>query len=798
MQVDLGATYAIDRVALSWEAAYARSYQVQTSASATGPWTTISSTTTGDGGVDDLTVTGAGRYVRVNGTARATPYGYSLWELQVYGTPSGGGGGTPAGQQIAGPGAKCVDVAGDNTAGNGGAVQLWDCQGTAATDQYWAWSGQTLRTLGRCLDVTGGSTANGAKLQLWDCNGGGAQNWVQEANGSLRNPASNRCVDSPNGATANGTRLQIWDCNGSAAQTFRVGGGGGGNTGGTCTNQPTVPNFGPNTQVFDPSTPSATIQAKLDEIFEAQKDTLRHQFHGRRDAILFKPGTYNNYVNLGYNTSVQGLAQNPDGVRLNGAVTVDAFNASDQGNATQNFWRSVENLEINTNGGRNRWGVSQAAPMRRVHIIGGLDLFPASYGWSSGGYLSDVRVDGGVESASQQQWYTKDSNLGGWSGSNWNMVFSGTTGAPATNFSTSPTGIHHTNVGATPTSRDVPYMYMDASGQYRLFMPALRTNANGASWSAGNPTAGTSVSFSNVFVARPSDSAATINARLADGCHLVFTPGVYNLSETIRVNRANTVVLGMGYATLIPQNGVTAIQVGDVDGVRIKGMFIDAGTTNSSSLLTVGTTAGVGTSRSANPVTIQDVYFRIGGSIAGKATNSLVVNSSNTIVDHIWAWRADHGNSGTWGWTANPAATGVVVNGNNVLATGLFVEHYQKHEVLWNGQGGRIIFFQNEKPYDPPNQAAYKDGSRNGYSSIKVADNVTSFLAQGLGAYTFFNVDPSVNVWSAFEAPNNPNVRFQNMAIVSLGGVGSISHVINNTGPGVNSTTQNAYMLQYP
>ncbi|MER7279671.1 RICIN domain-containing protein [Dactylosporangium sp. NPDC000244] len=71
--------------------------------------------------------------------------------------------------------------------------------------------------------MVAGSTANGAKLQLYDCNGGGAQNWVQQSDGSLRNPASGRCVDSPNGATANGTRLQLYDCNASAAQKFLVG-----------------------------------------------------------------------------------------------------------------------------------------------------------------------------------------------------------------------------------------------------------------------------------------------------------------------------------------------------------------------------------------------------------------------------------------------------------------------------------------------------------------------------------------------------------------------------------------------
>ena len=103
---------------------------------------------------------------------------------------------------------------------NGTAVQLWTCQGSAASqDQQWRWDGQTLRTLGRCLDVNGAGTANGTKVQLWDCNGTGAQNWVQEGN-RLRNPNSNKCLDSPAGSTADGARLQIWDCNGTAAQYF--------------------------------------------------------------------------------------------------------------------------------------------------------------------------------------------------------------------------------------------------------------------------------------------------------------------------------------------------------------------------------------------------------------------------------------------------------------------------------------------------------------------------------------------------------------------------------------------------
>ncbi|PWK88231.1 glycosyl hydrolase family 8 [Lentzea atacamensis] len=88
LRVDLGSTHSISRVKLNWEVAYARAYRVQTSPDGSA-WSDIFSTTTGDGAVDDLTVSGSGRYVRVYGTARGTPYGYSLWELEIYGVAGG-------------------------------------------------------------------------------------------------------------------------------------------------------------------------------------------------------------------------------------------------------------------------------------------------------------------------------------------------------------------------------------------------------------------------------------------------------------------------------------------------------------------------------------------------------------------------------------------------------------------------------------------------------------------------------------------------------------------------------------
>ncbi|MEV6625791.1 chitobiase/beta-hexosaminidase C-terminal domain-containing protein [Amycolatopsis sp. NPDC051106] len=561
-----------------------------------------------------------------------------------------------------------------------------------------------------------------------------------------------------------------------------------------CPTQSDTPNFGPNVRIFDPGMSAATIQAQLDTDFNNQKDTLTAQFADRRVAHLFKPGTYNNvHDNVGFYTSVAGLGQNPGDVVINGDVTVDAFNASDNGVALQNFWRSAENLAVVPSGGQERWAVAQAAPFRRMDVRGGLQLYPASYGFASGGYIADSKVAGQAASVSQQQWYTRDSQLGSWNGGVWNMVFSGTSGAPANTFPNPP----ETTLATTPVSRDVPYLYVDGTGKYRVFLPSLRTNASGPSWANGS-TPGTSAPMSQFYVVKSGDTAASINNALAAGCNLFFTPGIYHLNQTLNVTKANTTILGIGYPTLVPDNGVNAMQVSDVDGVRLKGLLFDAGTTNSQALLTVGQ-SGSSANHAANPTTVQDVFFRIGGAIAGKATNSLIVNSANTIIDHIWAWRADHGNAGTVGWTTNTADTGLVVNGANVLATGLFVEHYQKYQVIWNGQGGKTIFFQNEMPYDVPNQASWNAPSGvAGYAAYKVAANVTSHEAWGLGSYCFFDTNPAVSSYHAFEVPNTSGVRFHSLLTVSLNYRGTITHVINDTGGVTPSGTVPVNVVSYP
>ncbi|MFB7828615.1 discoidin domain-containing protein [Streptomyces hydrogenans] len=623
LQVDLGASKQLSRAVLTWEAAYGKSYEIQASDNGTD-WRTVTAVSAGDGGTDEVALSGSGRYVRMNGLTRGTGYGYSLWEFQVYGSTDG--------------------------------------------------TGPTLP-------------------------GGG--------------------------------------------------------------------DLGPNVHVYDPSTPG--LQAKLDTVFQEQESA---QFGAGRHAFLLKPGTYNGLnAQLGFYTQIAGLGVRPDDTTINGDVTVDAgwFN----GNATQNFWRGAEGLALNPVNGTDRWAVSQASSFRRMHVKGGLNLAPNGYGWASGGYIADSKIDGQVGNYSQQQWYTRDSTIGGWSNSVWNQTFSGTEGAPATSFPEP----RYTTLDTTPISREKPYLIWE-DNQYKVFSPAKRTNARGTTWANGAPQ-GEKIPLSQFYVVKPGTTAATMNQAVQQGLHLLITPGVYHVDRPIEINRANTIVLGLGLATIIPDNGAAAMKVADVDGVRLAGFLVDAGPVNSPVLLELGPQNSA-TDHAANPTTVQDVYIRIGGAGPGKATTSMVVNSDDVIVDHTWVWRADHGDG--VGWETNRADYGVRVYGDDVLATGLFVEHFNKYDVEWYGERGRTIFYQNEKAYDAPNQAAIQNGATKGYAAYRVDDSVNTHEAWGLGSYCNYNVDPTIVQDHGFKAPVKSGVKFHSLLVVSLGGMGHYNHVINDTG----------------
>ncbi|MDR3032333.1 MAG: hypothetical protein LBV78_04370 [Kitasatospora sp.] len=576
--------------------------------------------------------------------------------------------------------------------------------------------------------------------------------------------------------------------------------------------------FGPSVCVFNDSMSQAAIQSDLDNI-ATQQVPVASQFDSQRYAIFFLPGTYGSAASplvfqVGYYTEVAGLGLAPGDTVVNGAI--DVFNnlctpGTTDCNSDDNFWRSLSNLTLNVHlpssppayappvvdafgaGCANTgefWSASQAAPIRRT-IVNGSVIFQdycASNNFASGGFIADSQVSGNLNFFGNQQYMVRDSSIGGAAGCPqglWNMVYSGVQGAPAPVFSGQCE--QNTVLPTSPVTEEEPFLYADSGGGYQVFVPAVRRDSSGPAW-AGGTEAGTSLPLSKFFVASPGTSTAAINGALARGRDLILTPGIYNLDQPIVVSHPDTVVLGQGFATLVPQSGNPAMKVVPSRGVKLSGLIIDAGPVTSPVLLSVGT-PGPAPGAAGDPDLIQDVFFRIGGAETTNvgATVSLQDNADHSIIDDVWAWRADHGNQ--VGWTNNTASTGVVVTGDGVTSYGLAVEHYQKNEVIWSGQGGTNIFFQNELPYDPPSQSDWMAApDQDGYPAFRVAGNVRTFQGYGMGSYVVFIQTPAtLHDAEAFQAPDTPGVQFHNVFGVWIGGSVGFDSVINGTGGPVTS-----------
>ncbi len=529
------------------------------------------------------------------------------------------------------------------------------------------------------------------------------------------------------------------------------------------------PDFGPNVRVFDASMSSSAIQEQIDKIYTAEQHS---EFGSARYALLFLPGEYHVDVPVGFYTQVLGLGATPDAVHIVGNVHADA--SLPHNNATCTFWRAVEGLSVTPTGGTMQWAVSQAAPFRRMHVRGNIVLHQKG-GWASGGWMADSMVDGNVGAGPQQQWIARNSEWGGWTGANWNMVFVGVPNPPIGEWPDPP----YTKIERTPAVREKPFLEVNAQGHWSVRIPELRVASAGTTWHGGS-TPGKLIPLNHFYVARPdADTATTMNAQLAKGKDLLLTPGIYDLSEPIRVTRPGTVVMGLGFATLHPARGTAAMTTADSDGIEIAGVLFDAGPEKSPVLLEVGP-KGSKARHMKSPIVLHDVFFRVGGAGEGRTEVNLQINSNDTIVDHTWIWRADHG--AEVGWTKNLSANGLVVNGSDVTIYGLFVEHHQQFQVLWNGNRGRTYFYQSEIPYDPPDQASFTSApGTKGWASYKVADRVTEHEAWGLGVYSVFR-HPNVDLTRAIEVPRRPGVRFHHMITVALDDKGEISNVIDDEG----------------
>lgn len=581
-----------------------------------------------------------------------------------------------------------------------------------------------------------------------------------------------------------------------------------------------LPDLGPNVTIFSPDTPLAEIQAELDALADQQRDA---EMTTARHAVLFLPGTYGTadhplQFEVGYYTEVEGLGANPGDVSVNGSIEVYNRCLADGGTsnclALVNFWRTLGNLSLKVDktgqdGCRQSadfWAVSQAVSLRRVQVSGNqlslMDYCTAGPQYASGGFIADSKLPT-VVNGSQQQWLIRNSEVGTWSNAVWNQVFSGVSGAPDDSAFPSPP---YTTLAKTPVSREKPYLYVDAAGRWLVRVPAARQNTTGVSWANGL-TPGRSVPLSDFFIARPGDSVGEINRALARGKNLLLTPGVYDVDRSIKVQRPGTVVLGLGQATLTAVRGAIPLKVADRAGIVVAGVTVDAGTKLSPVLLQVGGNHRHGHGRGGSgrdPITLSDVYFRVGGPHIGRATTALEINADHVLVDHTWIWRADHGVEGFSGdterWQTNTGRYGLVVNGDDVTVTGLFAEHFQRYSSLWKGERGRVVFFQNELPYDPPTQADWTqpDGTL-GYPGYKVADGVRSHSLSGGGVYVFNQNNPSIVTTSGFEVPQRKGVALHHVMTVNLS-AGTIVHVVNDTGTQADNSNTGTpqFVVDYP
>lgn len=531
--------------------------------------------------------------------------------------------------------------------------------------------------------------------------------------------------------------------------------------------------FGDNVYIYSPSDDPELVNEELHKIYLRQET---NQFGKARYQIMFKPGEYSDVIKteVGFYMDVCGLGITPEETVLNNLNCSATWLGDDSNhNATCNFWRGVSNLSVNSN---VLWAVSQATFMRRMNINGNLILHD-NHGWASGGFLADSRISGTIDSGSQQQWLTRNSYFSKWTGENWNIVFVGDDektvpqiGWPSASY---------TAVNNTPVIKEKPFLVYD-NNEYYVCTTNVKDNSVSYSW--GQDDEYNLIPITDFYVAKAEeDNHLSINQALEEGKNVLFTPGIYKLDEEISVCDTNRILIGTGYATLIPQNGNACIKVNCSTGVTVAGLLFDAGNVLSKTLLTVGDKANK--ADSDNPILLSDVFFRVGGATSDSTSVDACVeiNADYVIGDNFWVWRADHGEGVAW--NKNPAENGIIVNGDNVTVYALMVEHFRQYQTVWNGENGSVYFYQSELPYDVPNQKEWlsHSGEMHGYASYYVDDSVKKHTAYGIGIYSY-NRDAIVEEYTAMEVPECDGMNIHNVCAVMITGNPGISHVINKYG----------------
>lgn len=545
--------------------------------------------------------------------------------------------------------------------------------------------------------------------------------------------------------------------------------------------------FGENTHIYAETDDRDAIWQDIEEF-----RSTTGQFGKGRFAALFKQGDYRELdLAMRYYMTFSGLGTHPTEVQLGGFNTYGELSG---GNSTCNFWCGIENMTVDSN---VQWAVSQATSFRRMQVNGNLTLHHqgGKTPWASGGFLADTVVTGTIDGSVQQQWFTRNSDWNKWSGGDINTVFAGCSGT-LSNYNWGQTSNGWvTYLEKTNVMREKPYLIFDNG--YYVCRPELKTDSKGVSWLQENEN-DDYIPLNQFYVARADrDNAKTLNAALQKGKHLLFTPGIYQIDSPLLVTQPDTIVMGIGLASLkvTAKNTDTLMRIADVDGVQVSGIIFDAGP-STKTLMQVGTDK-TDVRHRENPIVLSDVYFRIGGAEEGNTSVdvTLEINANDVVGDNFWVWRGDHSHG--VGWNVNRTKNGVIVNGDHVTIYGLMVEHFHEYQTIWNGEYGFMAFYQSETPYDVDDleewTSHWMGQSYKGYASYKVADHVQNHTAYGLGVYYVARKGNDENPRTftldhAIELPSNAGIRVEHMGIANFATFGDkktnggITHIVNDRG----------------
>jgi hypothetical protein len=575
--------------------------------------------------------------------------------------------------------------------------------------------------------------------------------------------------------------------------------------------EPNPPTWPSTVHVFSASMSQADILSAVNEAFannggDPASTCDFGQFSNKRYAHMFLPGNYQNLdIPVGYYTSIHGLGHSPTDTIFTGGKGVYSEEAC--GNYTtgalDTFWRSAENFHTTTNyswalGNGMTWAVSQAAPLRNVKVDHNLflsEIVLQNPGYASGGWISGLEVGGATQLVTQQQFMIRNSQSSRYGANVWNYVFAAVDGAPLAQCGETFNGTSSISVIPTiPLLAEKPYITSTDGTSFKLIVPPVQSNVSaGVTWTSSGFRHSKEIDFSSVYVTQIHDTSAIINSKLTAGFHVVVSPGIYHLDDSLHILHENQVILGLGFATLIaPFNGAPCIRVGDVSGVRVAGLLLEAGKWKThGGLLEIGV-SGHFAGTASNPVVLTDVFARVGGSTTGvgPVETMFLVKSGYTIIDNTWLWRADHTVDGPVYKSENPVKNGLVVNADNVFAYGLAAEHTLEDNVVWNGNNGLTYFYQAEIMYD------YL-GPHWNHSCYKLGPNVKGHIATGLGCYCNFR-DASTYANKGIDTSTATNVQIDKAVSVWLDGKNhsGINNVIDSDGQAVNNQTRVQYHCQ--